>query len=130
MFLGKTWPVVSYPYVLDILRDKFQHEISKETRVLYVVPLVNIYESMSREMEKLHISYQILCTGSCAAIDPSVKVVFVSPERLLNEAVLNSILKLNWNCVSIDEPHLCLEWGLAKSKKQKPFRIALSNLII
>ena len=125
---GKTWPVVCFPRILDILRDNFNHDIPKETRVLYVVPLVNIYQSLSKEMDKLNIPFQVMSMGSSAVVNQSVKVLFISPERLQNKSVLKSILQLKWSCVSIDEPQLALEWGLSKSKHLKPFREAFSKL--
>ena len=103
---GKTWPVVCFPLVIDILREKFSYSLPVETRVLYVIPLVNIYHSVSIEMDKLKIPYQVMKAGSEDKIDQSVKVVFISPERLQNKAVMRSILQLEWSCVSIDEPHL------------------------
>ena len=45
---GKTWPVISLPLILDVLRDNFKQDVSKFTRVLYIVPLVNIYHSLSK----------------------------------------------------------------------------------
>jgi len=57
---GKTWPVVCFPLILDTLRDIFHYPLPQETRVLYVVPLVNLYHSLSIEMENLKIPYQVL----------------------------------------------------------------------
>ena len=114
--------------ILDILRDKMNHDLPKETRVLYVVPLVNIYQSLSKEMDKLNIPFQVMSMGSSTVVNQSVKVLFISPERLQNKSVLKSILQLSWSCISIDEPHLALEWGLSKSKHLKPFREAFSKL--
>lgn len=125
---GKTWPIVSFPKILDVLRDNFSHNFPQETRVLYVVPLISIYHSLSAEMEKLNIPFQVMGAGSSTEINKSAKVLFISPERLLNKFVVKSIMGLQWSCVSIDEPHLALEWGLSKSKHQKPFREAFSKL--
>ena len=37
---GKTYPVICFPLVLDILRDTFGHKsVPEATRVLYIVPL-------------------------------------------------------------------------------------------
>ena len=125
---GKTWPVVCFPQILDILRDTLHYNLPQETRVLYVVPLINLYHSLSKEMEKLNIPYQIMNAGGSTEVGKKVKVVFVSPERLLNKSVMKSILLLPWSCVSIDEPHLALEWGVSKSKNRKPFREAFGKL--
>ena len=125
---GKTWPVVCLPSVIDILRENFKYPFPSETRVLYVIPLVNIYHSVSLEMKRLNVPFQVMKAGSDTMVDKSVKVVFISPERLQNKAVIGSILKLKWSCVSIDEPHLALEWGISKTKHLKPFREAFSKL--
>jgi replicative superfamily II helicase len=74
---GKTWPVVCLPKVLDILRDRFGHDFPLETRVMYIVPLVNIFHSLSKEMDMLNISYQVMSAGSCTDVNPAVKVVLL-----------------------------------------------------
>ena len=126
---GKTWPVVSLPLVIDTLKVKFgYHFHNAESRVLYIVPLVNIYQSLALEMEKLNIPYQVMSVGSTSQIRSDAKVIFISPERLLNKHVMKSILDLQWSCISVDEPHLALEQGLSQSKKKKPFREAFSRL--
>ena len=125
---GKTWLVVCFPQILDILRDNFGYKISVETRVLYVVPLVNLYHSLAKEMKALEIKFQVMNAGSSAEVDREAKVIFVSPERLQDKAVMSSILKLSWSCCSIDEPHLALEWGISKLKHRRPFREAFNQL--
>ena len=125
---GKTWPVISLPSILDVLRENFKENIPAETRVLYIVPLVSIFHSLSREMELLKIPFQILSRGSGFHIHSHAKVVCLSPEKLLDGRVLASILKLPWSAVSIDEPHLALVWGLSKTKFTRPFREAFSKL--
>ena len=125
---GKTWPLISLPSILDVLRDNFKENIPSETRVLYIVPLVNIFHSLSMEMASLKIPFQILSSGSDYQIQSHTKIVCLSPEKLLNKRVLASILKLPWSAVSIDEPHLALIWGLSKTKFSKPFREAFAKL--
>ena len=126
---GKTWPVVCFPQILDILRETFHYDdIPSETRVLYIVPLINIYHSLSKEMKSLNIPYQIMGAGGSTEVTKEAKVIFISPERLLNKSVMTSIMQLHWSCVSIDEPHLALEWGISKIKRSKPFREAFTKL--
>ena len=103
---GKTWPVISLPLILDVLSDNFKQDVPNDTRVLYIVPLVNIYHSLSREMSKLGIPHQILSSGSDVTVDVHAKVVCASPEKLLDKNLMSSIIKLSWSAVSIDEPHL------------------------
>ena len=47
---GKTWPCICLPQDLDILRDEFNYNIQKDTRILYIVSLVNIYHSLEMEI--------------------------------------------------------------------------------
>ena len=88
---GKTWPVISLPAVLDVLRDNFLQDIPKQTRVLYIVSLVAIFHSLSTEMEALNVPHQILSAG-VSVIDPDAKVVYLSPEKLLEKSVVSAIL--------------------------------------
>merc|ERR1712240_367306 len=124
---GKTWPCICLPQVLDILRDEFTYNIQKDTRILYIVPLVNIYHSLEMEMSELRIAYQILRPGVSPKIKPFTKVVCVSPEKILDSKVVQELGNLSWSCICIDEPHLALLWGTSKSKS-KPFREAFSKL--
>lgn len=98
---GKTWPVISLPSILRVLRENFKQEVAQECRVLYIVPLVSIYHSLSREMKSLNIPHQILSSGSESRIDIGADIVCVSPEKLLEKSVMNSIVKLSWSAVSI-----------------------------
>ena len=125
---GKTYPAICIPLVLDILRDKFNHKsISKNTRVLYIVPLINIFHSLATEMDRLKIPFQILAAGTGNKIDQDAKVVCIFPEKLLDSMLMKSLLLFNWRVIVVDEPHLCLAWGTSKSRK-KPFRKAMTEL--
>ena len=73
---GKTLPIVILPYILDGLRNHYQYDISEETRVLYIVPLVNIYQTLVLEMERLDIPFQVMSAGGDSNIDSKAKVVF------------------------------------------------------
>ena len=79
-------------------------------------------------MTTLEIPHQILSAGGDSTVDKMAKVVCLSPEKLLEKSVMSSIMKLSWSVVSIDEPHLALQWGLSKTKFSKPFREAFSKL--
>ena len=72
---GKTYPGISLPRILDILRDDFQHIIPKETRVLLIVPLVNIFYSLEVDLIKLDIPYQFLTAGTGSSVDICAKVI-------------------------------------------------------
>ena len=101
---GKTYPSVCLPDILTILRDEFGHEsISSETRVLVIVPLINIFHSLSTQMKILNISHQLIEAGSSTEIDRNVKVICISPEKLLDQIVMKSILRLEWSAIAVDE---------------------------
>ena len=123
---GKTWPCICLPQIIDILRDTFGYPVAMETRILYLVPLINIYHSLKSEMDRLRIPHQIVRSGSISQIDPDAKVVCMSPEKVLDQSIIREISKLSWCCISIDEPHLALIWGTSKTKHTKPFRKAFS----
>ena len=125
---GKTYPAICIPLILDILRDTFGHKVIPEkTRVLYIVPLINIFHSLSHEMNRLKIPFQLIEAGSRSDIDEDSKVVCISPEKLLDRLIIKSIMQLNWSVIVVDEPHLALIWGTSKTKK-KPFRKAMAEL--
>ena len=89
---GKTYGPVCLPSILDILRDSFGHgTIPVNTRTLYIVPLVNIFSSLSSQMKKLAIHHQVLEAGSEATIDKDAKVICISPEKLLDPGLLKNI---------------------------------------
>ena len=101
---GKTYPSICLPDILTILRDEFGHKsIPSETRVLVIVPLINIFHSLSTQMKILKISHQLIEAGSSTEIDRNVKVVVISPEKLLDQMVMKSILKLQWSAIAVDE---------------------------
>jgi len=79
-------PSMILPHVMDVLRDQYQYEMSKEIGVLYIVALVNIYQTLVLEMGRLNIHYQVMSSGSNAEVDVKAKVVFISPERLVNKS--------------------------------------------
>lgn len=126
---GKTYPSIVLPQLLDILRDNYHHDhIPEETRVLIIVPLVNIFYSLEQELIKLNIPYQFMMAGTGSEVNRQAKVIVISPEKLLDKLTLSSIKSLEWSAISLDEPHLALEWGLSKRKNRKPFREAFQKL--
>ena len=113
---GKTYPSLVLPEILDIMRERFHHNIPKETRVLLIVPLVNIFYSLEVDLIKFDIPYQFLTAGAGSIVNPSAKVVVTSPEKLLEKSTLRSIKSLGWSAICLDEPHLAL--GKFQNKSQ------------
>ena len=74
---GKTYPSICLPQILDILRDRFNHNIPQDTRVLLIVPLVNIFYSLEVDLIKLNIPYQFLAAGTGCQVNPQAKVIVV-----------------------------------------------------
>ena len=105
---GKSYPAICVPQVLDILRDTFHHDFPIETRVLLIVPLVNIFHSLELDLISLNIPYQIMSAGTGSQVNPHAKVVVISPEKIMEKATLKSITSLAWSAISLDEPHLAL----------------------
>ena len=105
---GKSYPAISFPHILDILRDTFNYKFPRETRVLLIVPLVNIFYSLEVDLVKLKIPYQVMLAGTGSKVDPYEKVVVISPEKLMDKLTLKSITSLKWSAISLDEPHLAL----------------------
>ena len=100
----------------------------KEARIIYIVPLINIFYSLREEMTKLQIPHQILEPSSNNNIDRRSQVVCISPEKLLDPKIVGEISKNSWSAICIDEPHLALIWGTSKSRFSKPFREAFGKL--
>ena len=105
---GKTYPSIVFPQILDILRDNFNHKFPKETRILLIVPLVNISFTLEADLVRLNIPYQLMSAGTGSKVNPDAKVVVISPEKLLEKSCIQSIKSLQWCGISLDEPHLAL----------------------
>ena len=129
---GKTYAGICLPDILLVLKHTFGYtDISDNPRVLYVVPLVAIMESVESQLVNLNVSYQILRGGTTSIVNNKVKVVVISPEKMIEKATLASIISLNWSAIVLDEPHLAVQWGLGNKKKgqfKKPFREAFAKL--
>ena len=86
---GKTYAGICLPDILMILKHRLGYkDISDHPRVLYIIPLVAIMESLEEMLIKLDITYQFLTSGTTSIINDKVKVVAVSPEKLINKATL------------------------------------------
>ena len=105
---GKTYPSICLPQILDLLRDRFHHKFPSQTRVLLIVPLVNIFYSLEVDLIKLDIPYQFMTAGTGSDINPHAKVVVISPEKLMEKLTMKSIISLEWSAISLDEPHLAI----------------------
>ena len=118
--------------MLDILRDKFQHDqIPAYNRVLYIVPLTAIVSTLKLELEKFKVDYEVLDADHKGALKKEAKVTIVTPEKLVNKLTLKNITELSWSAVVLDEPHYLIMWGTSKKKKgviKKPFREAFQQL--
>ena len=129
---GKSYAGLCLPDILLLLRNKLGYlEITDQPRVLYIVPLVAIMESLEEQLVSLDISYQLLRAGKTSFVNDKVKVVVISPEKLTEKETLASVTNLDWSAIILDEPHLAVQWGIGSKKKnkfKKPFRQAFSKL--
>ena len=129
---GKTYAGICLPDILIILKTKLGYmDISDQPRVLYIVPLVAIMESLEEQLVDLDVSYQFLRAGTTSIVNDKVKVVAISPEKLTDNETLASVVCLEWSAIVLDEPHLAVLWGIANKKKgkfKKPFREAFEKL--
>jgi hypothetical protein len=105
---GKTYPAICLPQILDLLQDRFLHKYPLQTRVLLIVPLVNIFYSLEVDLIKLDIPYQFMTSGTDSDINPQAKVVVISPEKLMDKLTMKSIKSLEWSAISLDLPHLAI----------------------
>ena len=129
---GKTYAGICLPDLLLILRAQFGYtDIAEEPRVLYIVPLLAIMETLEEQLVQLDITYQFLREGTTNIVNDQVKVVAISPKKLTSREILSSVTALDWSAVILDEPHLAIQWGIGDKKKWKfknAFREAFSKL--
>ena len=129
---GKTYAGICLPDILLLLKQRFGYkEISEKPRVLYIVPLVAIMESLEEQLVNLDISYQFLKAGTTNIVNDQVKVVVISPEKITDKETLAMVTSLQWEAIVLDEPHLAVQWGIGNKKKgkfKKPFREAFAKL--
>ena len=129
---GKTYAGICLPDILLLLKNKLGYEyLSDHPRVLVIVPLVAIMESLEEQLINLDISYQFLRSGTTNFINDKVKIVAISPEKLVDKDTLASVTGLDWSAIVLDEPHLAIQWGIGnknKGKFKKPFREAFMKL--
>ena len=115
---GKTYAGICLPDILLILKEKFGYlEVSDQPRVLYIVPLLAIIESLEEQLVKLNVSYQFFRSGTTSIINDKVKIVAISPEKITVKETLAMIVSLKWEAIILDEPHLAVEWGIPKKKR-------------
>ena len=101
---GKSYAGLCLPDILLFLRNQLGYvTISDQPRVLYIVPLVAIMESLEEQLVKLDISYQFLRAGTTSFVNDKVKVVIISPEKLTEKETLASVTNLDWSAIVLDE---------------------------
>jgi ATP-dependent DNA helicase RecQ len=92
----------------------------KEGVCLVITPLIALMKDQVDRLKKLGIPAKALYTGMYPdeiesalsnAIHSKIKLLYVSPERLLNPGFQNTLSKINVNLIAVDEAHCISQWG-------------------
>ena len=94
--------------------------LSKEGLCLVISPLISLMKDQIDQLEKKGI--KALTIKSNASVDEIVtlfdnlkfgnyKFLYISPERLNSEFILNKVKQIPINLIAVDEAHCISEWG-------------------
>lgn len=87
---------------------------------LVISPLISLMQDQVRQLRDLNLPVCELNSSLSAAEyssnlqaiqQGSVKMVFLAPETLLQESILNTFQQAHIACIAIDEAHCISEWG-------------------
>lgn len=92
----------------------------KEGQILVISPLISLMQDQVNQLNKRGIKSMFFESHKGKndiyrqlenARNGNFKLIYCSPERLLNESFLLQIKKLNINGIAVDEAHCISEWG-------------------
>ena len=92
----------------------------KEGICIVITPLISLMDDQirhlkSKAVKSVSISNEMNYTDIDSALTNciygGVKFLFLSPEKLQNNLVINRIKKMNVNIITVDEAHCISEWG-------------------
>ena len=92
----------------------------KESICLVITPLIALMKDQVENLQTRGISAAAIYTGLhlyeielilATAIKGNIKFLYISPERLKNELLQNSVRQMNVSLLAVDEAHCISQWG-------------------
>lgn len=94
--------------------------LAKEGVALVVSPLIALMKDQVRSLTEKHIKARCLVSGMTKreietvlnnCINYSVKLLYVSPERLQSRTFIDHLRQMNVSLIAVDEAHCISQWG-------------------
>lgn len=94
--------------------------LAREGVCLVISPLIALMKDQVSQLRKLNINAEALISGMTKsdidrvldnAVYGDVKFLYLSPERLRSEIVIERIRRMNVNLLAVDEAHCVSQWG-------------------
>lgn len=94
--------------------------LAKEGIAIVISPLIALMKDQVRQLREKHINARCIVSGmpkheieivlnNC--VHNNVKLLYVSPERLLSRTFIDHFRQMNVNLIAVDEAHCISQWG-------------------